>query len=103
MKSREWQVARRGQRVSTTREVFSLGIMVACILSYLLLSVDTMGAVLAPAILLSTLVFYAFLNTRNNTRRRWQAAWESYSSQDLSRKSFKFVEEERTFSLVGTN
>ena len=102
MNVREPRLAHRGQRL-ITRGVSSLGIVTACALWYMLSSVDKVEAILVPATLLSTLVLCVILYTRIRARQRWQAAWESYAKVDLSRKSFKSVQEERTFSLLGTN
>jgi len=99
---REPRLAHRGHRV-ITRGVFGLGTATAFALWYVLSSVNERGAILVPATLLSTLVLGVILYTRVRARQRWQAAWEIYAKVDLSRKSFKSLEEERTFSLLGTN
>jgi hypothetical protein len=99
---RESRPARRGQSLSS-RGIFGLGSATAFALWYVLSSVNEMGAILVPATLLSTLVTCVILYTRIRARQRWQAAWESYAKVDLSRNSFKSVEDERTCSLVGTN
>ncbi len=102
MNVRRPRLVHRGHRV-ITRGVSSLGAVAACAFWYMVSSVDKLEAILVAATLLSTLVLCVMLYTRIRARQRWQAAWESYAKADLSRKSFKSVEEERTFSWVGTN
>jgi glyceraldehyde-3-phosphate dehydrogenase/erythrose-4-phosphate dehydrogenase len=102
VKVREPRLTHRRRR-GITLGVLSLGTAAACALGYMLSSVGTTEAIIVPLTFLSTLVLGVVLCTRTRARQRWQAAWDSYSMRDLSRNSFKSVEEERTFSLVGTN
>jgi hypothetical protein len=99
---REPRLANRGHRI-ITRGACSLGIVTASALWYMLSSVDKVQAILVPATLSFAVILGVILHTRTQARLRWQAAWERYSKLDVSRKSFKSVQEKRTFSLVGTN
>ncbi len=102
MNIREPRQTDRGQSLITWG-AFGLGTGTAFALWYVLSGVNELGAILVPACLLSTLVFSVALYNRTRARQRWQAAWECYATMDLSGKSFKSVEDEKTFSLVGTN
>ncbi len=94
--------ARRENRV-ISRVGTGLGIVTACALAYMMSSVGRAETILLPVTLLATSFLSALVYTRARARRRWQAAWEIYSQRDVSRKPFNSVEQERTFSLVGTN
>jgi hypothetical protein len=74
------------------RGVLSLGTATAFALWFVLSSANKPGAILVPAFLASTLVFSIISYNRIGARRRWQAAWESYATVDLSRNSLKSVE-----------
>jgi hypothetical protein len=70
--------------------------MAACVLCYTLSGSGGAEAIFLPVSVLVTLVLCVILYTRAEAHQRWEAAWDRYSDQDLSRKSFKSVEEEGT-------
>ncbi len=99
MNVREPRLSLRRQRVIIWG-VSGLGTATAFTLCNTVSSLNTLGAILVPATLVSTLVLGVMLSNRIRARQRWLVAWERYATVDLSRNSFQSVEEERPFSIV---
>jgi hypothetical protein len=84
------KLSRRWEQ-SVLRNVFGLGTLILCLLTYRLSDASTAENLVLPAIVLGVAAISAAFSQRARRRQAWFEAWETYAKRELRHQAEETV------------